>query len=181
MSSVPRIFSYLLLMVGLGSCTKLSLEMPIQIINLDGSREARFFEEKLTNKLERRNFIIVRHDTPLKLFIQDFTIRSYHRNVNVHDDCGTGYNSFTLTEEELDGVVILREDELFIDRWDIQAANYDVLKENDPVLIQILFPDEEDEECSDYWVKSRERMNANLRACARRVAAQATKKVNHLN
>ena len=155
--------------------------MPIQIINLDGSREARFFEEKLMNKLERRNFLVVDHDTPLKLFIQDFTIQVYTRTITVHDDCDVGHASFTLEEEELDGVVILREEGRLIDRWDIQAANYDVLKENDPVLLQILFPDEDDEYCSDYWVKSRERMNANLRACARRVAAQATRKVNHLN
>jgi len=123
---------------------------------------------------------VVNRNATFTMEISDFHIHTYYRTETVTDDCAGGHRTYTLEEQELQGLAVLSEDGYVVGSWDIEAANYDVLKGEDPILIQILFPDDENEDCSDYWVKSRERMRANLRACARRIAASATKKVNRL-
>ena len=155
--------------------------MPIEIIDREGTSQSRYFVEKLKDKLSKRDFIIVTHGASLKMEVMDFHIHTYSRTVTVKDDCSGGHRSFTLEDEELDGHALLTEDGIAIGQWSVEASNYDVLKEQDPILLQILFPDDEEEDCYDYRVKSKERMRANLRACARRIAAAATKRVNRLN
>ena len=59
------------------SCTKLDVEVPIQVSNSDGSSESRYFEDRLETKLRKRNFLIVSYDVPLKIWIENFEVNTY--------------------------------------------------------------------------------------------------------
>ncbi|MEO9869484.1 hypothetical protein [Ekhidna sp.] len=160
------------------SCQKLDMEVPIQVVNLDGSSNASYFKAQVIPKLRKRNFQVVNYDTPLKLLIEDFMIDIDYNTEVVWDDCNGGHNIFNLRDENLEGRVTLTEDGRPLQQWEIQASNYEVLREGDPFLIELFFSNDEEKNCSDYFVKSKCKMDNHLKNCARRVAVDAVKKVN---
>lgn len=161
------------------SCQKLDVAVPIQVVNMDGSANASFFKERVVQKLRNRNFIVVNHRTSLQLLIKNFDVHVSSYTETVWDDCSTGgFNSYELDRENLIGVVSLIDDGVVLQEWGIEASNREVLRAGDPFLIALLLPDDEEEDCSDYYVKTKYRMDNELRACARRIAADAVRKVN---
>lgn len=175
---IKRLFLLLTIPFIAYSCEKLEVPVPLQIINSDGSYNANYFQDKVGQKLSNRNFHIVSDPSPFKLLIEDFTLTSNSRTLTVDDDCDGGYQTYELDDEQLHGWVTLFDGNQILLKWEIKAANYEVLREGNPFLIQLLFPDNEDKNCTDYFVKSKCKMDNDLRACARQIAADAVKEIN---
>lgn len=175
-SILPTLISAFVLL----SCEKLDIDVPVQVINMDGSKQSRFFEDEIREKLGNRNFILVDHAAQYQFVIGNFQLQEYTTTERVYDDC-SGQASYTLHTEEVEGEITLFENDVMLQQWGVFGANFDVLRVGDPLLLEILFPDEEEDYCSNYFVKTKCKMDKNLRTCARRVAGDAVRKLNRLN
>ncbi len=166
----------IILIIVFTSCEKLEYEIPVQIINNDGGSYSEGFEKAIKNKLSRRNFLVVDYETNYAVTISGFYIQESFDYETVYDDCNGGTVEYELRTEWLNGVVTLWNGNEIVKEWKVEASESEHLKGGEPLLIDILTPDCEDDgdcpECTEYYIKSPLVININndLRLTAKRIA-----------